>query len=104
MVIKTAVKPKGPKLPSKRPFGSIYDIAKEFAKTYGYYEDIKQYDPGYYIDKYTYKPRKRVAGYLGQKLHEKKKKFRSSSRYQFYQERCGLNSINWRGDGQCVTR
>ena len=90
LVIKTAVKPGRPKLPSKRPFGAIYDVAKEFAKEYGYYESFKQYDPGYYIDKYTYKPHKRVAGYLGQVLH---KRIRSPTRSSFskysqqYQER-----------------
>ncbi len=85
LVIKTAVKPSGPSLPSKRPFGTFYKIAKETLDYYGYYQQIKQYDPGYYFDKYKYKPRKRVAGYLGQKLHEKKK-FRNTSYYNFYQK------------------
>ncbi len=65
----------------------MYEAGKAILKGAGYYEQIKQYDPGYYIEKYTYKPHKRVAGYLGQKLHEKKKLFsKSSSGYQFYKE------------------
>ncbi len=102
LVIKTAVKPKGPKLPSKKPFGAFYDTAKEVLKTYGYYEDIKQYDPGYYFDKYTYKPQKRIAGYLGQKIYgfPKKKRFRNN--YQFFQKctgwfHCNDNHSNFTG-------
>jgi len=66
MVIKTAIKPKGPSLPSKRPFGTLYEVAKLGLKSLGYYDQIKQYDPGYYLEKYrkrySYKPRKRVTG------------------------------------------
>ncbi len=91
MVIATTAKPKGPSLPSKRPFGIIYELAKEALQAYGYYEEFKQYDPGYYyetyVEKYKYAPRKRIAGYLGQKLHEKKPEKQSGFSYQFQQKR-----------------
>ncbi len=75
MVIKTAINVKRPGLPGKRPFGTIYEVIKYGFKSFGYYEDYKQYDPGYYIKrfqkKYSYKPRKRVAGHLGKILWSK---------------------------------
>jgi len=89
MVIKTAVKTKRPGLPSKRPFGSVYELAKQSLQYYGYYEDIKKYDPGYYVEKYTYKPHKRIAGKLGQILHKSKTKSRIPSiNRQFDKKRC----------------
>ncbi len=67
MVIKTAVKPKGPSLPSKRPLGTLYEVAKLGLKSLGYYNEIKQYDPGFWVqkyrDRYSYKPRKRLTAY-----------------------------------------
>ncbi len=78
MVIKTAVKPRGPSLPSKRPFGHIYQFIKTGLQQTGYYDkyDLRRFDPDYlhqkYVGKYTYKPRKRVAGYLGKALWQKK--------------------------------
>ncbi len=93
MVIKTAVKPGKAKLPSKRPFGSAYNIAKQGLKYFGYYKDIQQYDPGYYFEKYSYKPYKRVTGYAGQILHAKKRKLSSKRRY-IYQKRTRFSS--WR--------
>ncbi len=72
LVIKTAVKPRGPSLPSKRPLASVYEVVKSGLKSYGYYEQFKQYDPGYYVEKYTYKPQKRLSGYLGQTIHKSK--------------------------------
>ncbi len=69
MVIVTAHKPKGPNLPSKRPFGTAYQVAKRGLQLSGYYDkyDLRRFDPGYYqekyIKKYTYKPRKRLTGY-----------------------------------------
>ncbi len=104
LVIKTAVKPRGPNLPSKRPLGSIYEFAKFTAKQFGIYQEIKQYDPGYYIEKYTYKPRKRIAGYLGQKLHEKKQKsFKSPSRrlYQKQFHNCFWTNENFSRHDNC---
>ncbi len=68
MVIQTNINVKRPNITSKRPGGLFYEFGKEALKYYGYYEDIKQYDPGYYQEKYKYKPVKRVAGYVGQKI------------------------------------
>ncbi len=93
-MIVTSQSTKRPTLPtSKRPGALIYETGKFIAQKYGFYKDIQQYDPGYYFDKYSYKPRKRIAGYLGQKLHEKKKKFGvSSTGYKFYQKPSGFSS------------
>ncbi len=68
LVIKTSLNVKRPNITSKRPGGLIYELAKGALQHYGYYEDIKQYDPGFYMEKYKYKPVKRIAGKLGQKL------------------------------------
>ncbi len=103
MVIKTAVKPKGPNLPSKRPLGTVYEAGKYVLKTLGYYEEFKQYDPGYYyeqyIQKYTYKPRKRLTGYAlsTQGFLQTKKAFKSRKYSQFNQEcskHCSWNNWN----------
>ncbi len=85
MIVKARGKKTRITLPSKRPFGTFYEIGKQSLQYYGYYEDLKRYDPGYYIEKYTYKPHKRIAGYLGQKFHAKKRKL-SSSYYKLDQE------------------
>ncbi len=92
MVIKTATRTKRPTIPGKRPFGTLYQVAKRSLQYYGYYEDIKQYDPGYHIERfqkrYSYKPGKRLTGYAYQtKGFLRKKKFRSSRGYKFYQKR-----------------
>ncbi len=52
--------------------GTAVEIGKRLAEYSGVYKDIRPYLPDTYVKKYTYKPRKRVAGYLGQKLHAKK--------------------------------
>ncbi len=82
--------------PSKAGYVSgAYEIGKTVAKGYGYYKDIEPYLPDRYIEKYTYKPGKRITGYLGQKLHEKKK-LRSSKRRYVYQKRKTLrNRYYW---------
>ncbi len=54
--------------------GSIYTIGKRFAEYAGYAKDIQPYLPETYIDKYTYKPQKRLSGYVGQKIHKPKTK------------------------------
>ena len=75
LVIKTAYKPRGPSLPSRRPFSTLYQAGKAGLKYYGYYDkyQLQRYDPDYlyekHVKRYTYKPRKRVAGYLGQYIH-----------------------------------
>ncbi len=40
--------------------GSAYTGFKHIAKAYGFYKDIEPYLPETYIDKYRYKPHKRV--------------------------------------------
>ncbi len=69
MAIKTAVKPRGPSLPSKRPLSSLFEIGKAISKSAGFYREYElwRYDPDYLykktIGKYTYKPRKRITGH-----------------------------------------
>ncbi len=69
LVIKTAIKPKGPGFPSKRPFSSLFEVGKQITKTIGIYNryELWRYDPDYLykktIGKYTYKPRKRITGH-----------------------------------------
>ncbi len=70
MVIKTNIGVKRPNITSKRPGSLIYEIGKAGLQYYRYYEDIKQYDPGYYIEKYKYKPAKRVTSYATQKIQK----------------------------------
>ncbi len=66
--------------------GYAYEGLKYASRTYGFYQDIKPYLPETYLKKYSYKPRKRVAGYLGQKFHAKKKIFKFTSRK--FQQKC----------------
>ncbi len=54
--------------------GSAYTIGKRLAGYAGYAKDIQPYLPETYIDKYIYKPRKRIAGYLGKTIHKSKTK------------------------------
>ncbi len=69
LVIKTAVKPRGPGLPSKRPLSSLFEVGKQVTKSLGFYQEYElwRYDPDYLyektVGKYGYKPRKRVTGY-----------------------------------------
>ncbi len=60
--------------------GYAYEGLKVTSKALGFYQDIKPYLPETYLDKYRYKPGKRVAGYIGQKLHKSKVK---TSNYKF---------------------
>ncbi len=103
MVIKTAVVPRGPKLPSKRPGSAIIDLTREALKVSGYYNEYQlwRYDPDYlyqkHVGKYTYKPRKRVAGYLGKALHGQTKqrpKFTSRKQYEEYHTTFGWSQWN----------
>ncbi len=64
--------------------GSAYQVGKRLAEYSGYAKEIKPYLPETYLDKYTYKPRKRLAGYAGQKLWSKK----NGSYYKQYKKRC----------------
>ncbi len=108
LVIKTAIKPRGPSLPSKRPGQLIYETIKTGLKISGYYDEYElfRYDPDVlyerYAKKYTYKPRKRLTGYAlqTQGFLRSKKKFRSRQYSQFNQERCGYSSgYNWNCNG-----
>ncbi len=59
-------------------FGPVITGFKHIAKSYGFYKDIKPYLPETYLDKYKYKPGKRITGYAGQIFHSKKRKLSSS--------------------------
>ncbi len=63
----------------------LYRVPEAVARSYGKYEEYKKYIPSSYEEKYTYKPHKRIAGYLGQALHSKQSTITSSS--GFYKER-----------------
>ncbi len=66
-------------------YGSIYEVGKYLLKGFGYYQDIEPYLPDRYIEKYTYKPHKRLAGEVGKKIHKKK---RTRKHHQFTQKEC----------------
>ncbi len=86
-------------------FGYPYEGFKYAARTYGFYQDIKPYLPETYLDKYRYKPHKRVSGYLGlSKGFLKKKRRIITKRYQFDKERCGYNSKHWNYSTKCAHR
>ncbi len=68
--------------------GPIYEGFKQIGRAYGFYQDIEPYLPETIVEKYKYQPHKRVAGYLGQAFHAKKK-FKSSS-HKFNQEFCDV--------------
>ncbi len=91
MVIKTTTSVKRPTSPKPgTPYASyVYEGIKFGFQAVGIYEDYKQYFPEQlydkYVGKYTYKPRKRVAGYIGKKLHSKKTKQHDGS-YKFNQK------------------
>ncbi len=75
--------------PSKAGYvPAVYEVGKTALKSYGYYEQVKPYLPDTYIDKYTYKPHKRISGYIGQKVYSKKPKSAFSSSRKF-QQKCG---------------
>ncbi len=42
---------------------AIYEIGKNIVKSYGFYKDIEPYLPDKYVEKYVYKPHKRVYAY-----------------------------------------
>ncbi len=78
--------------PSKAGYVSgAYEVAKIGLKSYGYYQDVEPYLPDKYVDKYTYKPHKRITGYLGQAFH--KKKTSNASSYQQYKK---SDECRWR--------
>ncbi len=59
--------------------GPVVTGFKHISKTYGFYKDIKPYLPETYLDKYKYKPGKRITGFLGQTFHKKKFESRTQS-------------------------
>ncbi len=98
MVIKTATKKTKVSLPSKRPGQLIYESAKYAAKAFGVYQDIKQYDPGYYFERYSYKTPKRVTSYIAGKLQKRFRKAKRryvAKRGQFYKERSRFQCGNY---------
>ncbi len=78
MIRTTASQPSGARATvigtrTKFPFIShAYEGLKMFSKTLGFYQDIKPYLPETYLDKYRYKPHKRVAGYIGKAVYKSK--------------------------------
>ncbi len=105
MVIKVASRQSRPKLPtSKRPSQLIYEVVKYASKYFGIYNEIKQYDPGYYYERYykqyAYKPRKRITGYAFQtkgflqrrKTYGKFRKAFAFSHYRSHLDECRNNN------------
>ncbi len=91
LVIKTSLDVKRPNITSKRPGGLIYEIIKYGLNEYGYYDQIKQYDPGYYQEKYKYKPVKRITSYVAQSLQ---KRFWTPKRRNV-SKRCQVHQKQW---------
>ncbi len=80
--------------PSKAGYVSgAYEVGKITLKSFGYYKDIEPYLPDKYIDKYTYKPHKRIAGYLGQTFHSQKNK-RYGFKTNYFKQKCGPRHRN----------
>jgi len=93
MIVSKGTQSASPKVQSiSRPQGpkswasAVYQGFKTTAQVFDVYQDIEPYLPDKYIKKYTYKPHKRVAGYLGQTLHAKEKKEFFSHCNQFNQK------------------
>ncbi len=79
---------------------SAYTGFKHIAKAYGFYQDVKPYLPETYIDKYRYKPHKRVAGQI-----QKSKGFlRTKRNYKQYQKRGRCNGFDWNNSSKCGNR
>ncbi len=76
--------------------GGYYEAGKRLAEAAGIYKDIRPYLPETYIDpvidKYSYKPRKRLSGYAGKALWSKK--LWSKTGYQQYKKCCGCDNAN----------
>ncbi len=76
--------------PSKAGYvPALYELAKTGLRGYGIYQDVKPYLPETYIDKYTYKPHKRIAGYAGQILWSKRVS-KTNVNCDIYQKRNGF--------------
>ncbi len=71
-------------------FPAAYETGKTILRGYGVYQDVKPYLPETYIDKYTYKPHKRVAGYAGQIFWSKKELSKANVNCDIYQKRNGF--------------
>ncbi len=78
-------------------FGTTYQGFKFAARTFGFYQDIKPYLPETYLDKYRYKPHKRIVGYASKTRGFLK---RNKTGNQFYKKRsrCGIWN-NWCANG-----
>ncbi len=80
--------------------GYAYEGLKYTSKAFGFYQDIQPYLPETYLDRYRYKPRKRVAGYLGQAVYKSKDatsynklgKARGRRYSSSYSNKCGKNT------------
>ncbi len=85
-------------------YGIAYEVGKKVTQAFGYYQDIEPYLPDKYIDKYTYKPHKRLSGQVGKTIHAKKKKFLSKKYRYFHKEPClpsYRNHIYSNGNAHC---
>ncbi len=72
--------------------GSAYQGFKIASKTFGFYQDIKPYLPDTAIDRYRYKPHKRITGYLGQAFHSKKIQKRDAT-CNYFNQKCARCTI-----------
>ncbi len=68
--------------PKRFWFGPAYEGFKQASRTYGFYKDIKSYLPETYLEKYKYKPGKRITGAL-----QKTKGFLSAYNKQYKKRR-----------------
>ncbi len=74
--------------------GSTYEGFKHAARVYGFYQDIKPYLPDTYIDKYRYKPHKRLFEYALQSKGFLRQKDKSRTYSKLYKERPIYRDIN----------
>ncbi len=86
--------------PSRAAYGpAMYEIGKNIVKSYGYYQDIEQYLPDKYVERYTYKPHKRAYGYarLSKGFLRKKSTFFTSRKFN---QKCSGSErwSNWNTD------
>ena len=68
--------------------GSAYEGFKHAARAYGFYQDIKPYLPETYIDKYRYKPHKRISYAL-----QKTKGFLRNAPRNKFSKKCAQRTI-----------
>ncbi len=82
-------------------FPAIYEVGKIGLRSYGLYKDFERYLPDKYVDKYTYKPHKRVTGYAWQ---ISKKFQKNDAGNKFYKECSRYDSKHWHNDTASTCR